>query len=397
MSIRTRMAFVVVLILLGCVFAAPYYRAQVAKQSDNDAGSSLPTLQIQRPQPAAPTLEVTDIEANTIAPLKSEVAAATRSRFSTQPELAPIPALEMPPAFVSARPQIASKPTPQSVMAPVTTAEQQRNAQVAPPQTQDRASDRSQTTATMRPVSLNGNDIGAEFESPQTQRTRTTTTGTLRPVAPSTRASMRQPAEMQRLDNRHFATGQFRSFKNDATSNDQLPFESTRAGGRQTDTQSKANSRRMTTSSRFVAPTEPRGRNLFQQETDRGSIEERKSPQRPFPSDAPSSTTAEKTRHRIVNGDTLERLSIKYFGSAEYAIAIFEANRDQLVSPVILPLGKELVIPKQPRRQPSRDRSAFNRSARRIPESLQVEPPPSRFGNSGWRTSPIPPDRISGL
>ena len=51
MTLRTRMAIMVILFLLGCVFVAPYYRT-VAGNSDSDTDSSLPTLEIQRPPSA---------------------------------------------------------------------------------------------------------------------------------------------------------------------------------------------------------------------------------------------------------------------------------------------------------------------------------------------------------
>ena len=263
MSLRTRMAFVVVLILLGCVFAAPYYRTQVAKQGDNDDGSSLPTLQIQRPKPAAPTLEVTDIEANTISPLKSEVA-ATRSRFSTQPELAPIPALEMPPAFVSARSQTAPAPEPQSFLGDKNERKPQPTLPAADPDTQGGVRDLSKVR--MRPVSLNSNDTGTKAAWPQTERARTTSTGTLRPVAHPARESAQQPSDMQRVDNRYFASEQFRSFQNGPQATGR--FRDTMPANRpeQTAPHRRSGSRRVTTSSRFAAPANPRGRDTFQRQ-----------------------------------------------------------------------------------------------------------------------------------
>jgi nucleoid-associated protein YgaU len=49
--------------------------------------------------------------------------------------------------------------------------------------------------------------------------------------------------------------------------------------------------------------------------------------------------------HRIVDGDTLEGLAQRYLGSADRAREIFEANRDVLADPKLLPIGAELKIP----------------------------------------------------
>ncbi len=66
---------------------------------------------------------------------------------------------------------------------------------------------------------------------------------------------------------------------------------------------------------------------------------------------------ASKTWHRIVNGDTLPRLASTYCGDPRWWLLIYEANRDVLVSPEILPIGKELRIP-----DPSQTRGNNRRS-----------------------------------
>jgi nucleoid-associated protein YgaU len=56
--------------------------------------------------------------------------------------------------------------------------------------------------------------------------------------------------------------------------------------------------------------------------------------------------TAEKTeRHRIVDGDTLPKLAVAYLGDGDRYLDIFEANRDVLSDPRLLPIGAELAIP----------------------------------------------------
>jgi len=49
--------------------------------------------------------------------------------------------------------------------------------------------------------------------------------------------------------------------------------------------------------------------------------------------------------HKVVDGDTLSALAERYLGSADRGREIFEANREVLPSPEILPIGVELKIP----------------------------------------------------
>ena len=49
--------------------------------------------------------------------------------------------------------------------------------------------------------------------------------------------------------------------------------------------------------------------------------------------------------HKIVDGDTLPALAQLYLGSASRAREIFDANRDVLSDPELLPIGVELKIP----------------------------------------------------
>jgi nucleoid-associated protein YgaU len=55
--------------------------------------------------------------------------------------------------------------------------------------------------------------------------------------------------------------------------------------------------------------------------------------------------------HKIIDGDTLPALAARYLGDAGRAGEIFEANRNVLASPDILPLGRELRIPAKHERQ----------------------------------------------
>jgi nucleoid-associated protein YgaU len=51
--------------------------------------------------------------------------------------------------------------------------------------------------------------------------------------------------------------------------------------------------------------------------------------------------------HRIVDGDTLRRLAQRYLGNAERFGEIYEANRDVLNNPDLLPIGKVLRLPER--------------------------------------------------
>jgi len=57
------------------------------------------------------------------------------------------------------------------------------------------------------------------------------------------------------------------------------------------------------------------------------------------------SAIARPVIHEIVDGDTLEALAERYLGRADRALEIFEANRDVLEDPQLLPIGQELRIP----------------------------------------------------
>lgn len=50
-------------------------------------------------------------------------------------------------------------------------------------------------------------------------------------------------------------------------------------------------------------------------------------------------------QHKIVDGDTLRSLAKRYLGSETRFMEIFEANRDRLSNPEVLPIGVKLLIP----------------------------------------------------
>jgi nucleoid-associated protein YgaU len=52
--------------------------------------------------------------------------------------------------------------------------------------------------------------------------------------------------------------------------------------------------------------------------------------------------------HRVVDGDSLRSLAERYLGSADRWAEIFQANRDVLANPAILPIGTALKIVARP-------------------------------------------------
>jgi nucleoid-associated protein YgaU len=57
--------------------------------------------------------------------------------------------------------------------------------------------------------------------------------------------------------------------------------------------------------------------------------------------------TSEKRTHIVVDGDSLERLAGRYLDDPTRGNDIYEANRELLANPDLLPIGVELVIPKR--------------------------------------------------
>jgi nucleoid-associated protein YgaU len=55
--------------------------------------------------------------------------------------------------------------------------------------------------------------------------------------------------------------------------------------------------------------------------------------------------------HTVIDGDTLAALAERYLGSAARAEEIYQANRDSLHDPTLLPIGVELKVP--PRKRPA--------------------------------------------
>jgi hypothetical protein len=68
-------------------------------------------------------------------------------------------------------------------------------------------------------------------------------------------------------------------------------------------------------------------------------------PERAASSRSGVSMADEPRTHRVVDGDTLAALAERYLGSSVRAQDIYEANRDALCNPMLLPIGVELKLP----------------------------------------------------
>ncbi len=65
----------------------------------------------------------------------------------------------------------------------------------------------------------------------------------------------------------------------------------------------------------------------------------------PLPRPAPTYARQQPRLYRLRDGDTLENVAERYLGSASRAAELFEANRDVLARPDLLPVGKSILIP----------------------------------------------------
>lgn len=248
MTIRTRMACLVVLLLFGCVFAAPYYHPEPTSK-DEPSKPDLPTLQIRR-DVANVSDEGAPWRRNALRPV---------SMHADEPSPAPdasfvqsFPDLEMPPPLDVH--QITAKPI--SLV------------------------DLDATPAQSKSVTLIGSGIGVD-------------------------ASWVSTADS--------------SSNSDATQSDMWSTEN----------------------QRYSENVSGQGASIV-------------STLRPTATKTKEQTNEAPRWHRIVDGDTLQILSQTYYGSADHALIIFEANRQSLTSPSILPLGVELRIPSlSERREPT--------------------------------------------
>jgi hypothetical protein len=83
------------------------------------------------------------------------------------------------------------------------------------------------------------------------------------------------------------------------------------------------------------APTSSTGDRIADTEEKRSTMAENRRLSSPQPA----------RRHEIVDGDTLAELAQRYLGSSDRWTEIYQANRQALSDPELLPIGLELVIP----------------------------------------------------
>jgi hypothetical protein len=84
---------------------------------------------------------------------------------------------------------------------------------------------------------------------------------------------------------------------------------------------------------------------------------------------APGGSGPRPARHTVIDGDRLDVLAARYLGDADLAMDLFEANRDVLVDPNVLPIGVELAIP------PERPMHGPNPADSAPPATAAGEPP----------------------
>lgn len=87
----------------------------------------------------------------------------------------------------------------------------------------------------------------------------------------------------------------------------------------------------------------PRLARNYPRRADPGSSDRAPSSRSEVPWAEPSSESVRT--HKIVDGDTLRDLAKRYLDDENRFLEIFEANRDLLPSPKVLPIGVELKIP----------------------------------------------------
>ena len=79
--------------------------------------------------------------------------------------------------------------------------------------------------------------------------------------------------------------------------------------------------------------------------------------------------TGSHRTHTIMDGDTLASLAQRYLGDAGRAGEIYEANREVLPEPDILPIGRQIRIP--PVERPKEDESAVPSQPPLVPVRLK--------------------------
>jgi|GEM_PF-4036947 len=308
MTLRTRMAFMVILLLLGCVFAAPYYRSAIS-QDQAASEPSLPTLQIQRSFQQSVEKSSDELTAAPTPKIPQHDAAQPKLE-STRPSSGEVADSGKGIAVSASAPVLFSKPIP--------------DLQMPTPNRGIRASSsKAPRTLSVKPVSLTGI---------------------------SSQSFGKNPTEPLRLASNFPAAESANKFP---PTQSELP--AVRSG---------ADSGKL----RATPMSQP--------------------PERSFgfrPNAISPAPKAEVQRHRVSRYDSLSEISKQYYGSGEHALLIFEANRDALVSPAILPIGLELIVPAMPNRTPqvqawSANPTPHTPRSPEPPEKLPALPIENQFG-----------------
>jgi nucleoid-associated protein YgaU len=90
--------------------------------------------------------------------------------------------------------------------------------------------------------------------------------------------------------------------------------------------------------------------------------------------------------HKIVDGDTLQKLAQRYLGSADHYVDLYQYNRDVLKNPEVLPIGIDLRIPPKFMLPP-----AGGSDGSALPAAQQNMAPASPNGTQLTSTPAVPP------
>ena len=168
------------------------------------------------------------------------------------------------------------------------------------------------------------------------------------------------------------------------TSPAQLPPRSLHPGPIEGTVDEAGESDRPATSDKVVGPTQPpplpdQYRPLFSApagNTRQGAPPaSSESPRR----DVPAFPASPPRQHTLRDGDTLESLALRFLGEPGRADEIFQANRDVLSDPNLLPVGTRIVIPRRGR---AGETPAESSTPSRPPGPM-VPLPANSFGSRG--------------
>ena len=299
MSARARLAFVTVIILVGCIAAIPSFRNPTGQPRETEDKVSGSTLSLAA-TPSAEEGTAKGISADTST---QEQGDDTDKEKPSIPPLSQDDSLQEHSILLQ-HPKMASSST-----APETQTEDAKFPEV--PQQESASVDAI-------PLNLKSRDLATEFHADENQLQEQSSRWN-RPFARSDVLRAAREAESLSPNVRQSVESRRDRFSNsfgDAVDRNEPShvLQPTPIGARATQ-----RSQTMYSSSNHDLPAESdKSRN---------------------------SAGSESSWHRVVNGDTLEKIAKQYYGDSRRAINIFEANRAELYNPAILPIGADLRIP----------------------------------------------------